>query len=192
MFSSATRPARALTGRSGEGWWQMSNKAVRAQWSDRFGRPEPKIVCVGLNYRAHADESGIEPPRAPILFGKFANTLLGDGDAIVLPPGIGHVDSEAELAVVIGERASRVSEDEAMGVIAAYTCANDVSARDAQLSDGQWFGCRPLPRSQGADARRRRGRGRGRGVWECCETRCGQIRRPMKIAFTEPAGPADG
>jgi 2-keto-4-pentenoate hydratase/2-oxohepta-3-ene-1,7-dioic acid hydratase in catechol pathway len=55
----------------------MSNEAVQAQWSDRFGRPEPKIVCVGLNYRAHADESGIEPPRAPILFGKFANTSSG-------------------------------------------------------------------------------------------------------------------
>jgi 2-keto-4-pentenoate hydratase/2-oxohepta-3-ene-1,7-dioic acid hydratase in catechol pathway len=117
----------------------MSNAAVQAEWLDRFGRPEPKIVCVGLNYRAHAGESGIEPPKAPILFGKFANTLLGDGDTIVLPPGIGHVDSEAELAVVIGERACRVSEDEARDVIAAYTCANDVSARDAQLSDGQWF-----------------------------------------------------
>ena len=114
----------------------MSNEAVRAQWSERFGRPEPKIVCVGLNYRAHAGESGVEPPRAPILFGKFANTLLGDGDAIVLQPGIGHVDSEAELAVVIGERASRVPEDGAMDVIAAYTCANDLSARDAQVSDG--------------------------------------------------------
>jgi len=117
----------------------MSNEAVRAQWSERFGRPEPKIVCVGLNYRAHAGESGAEAPKAPILFGKFANTLLGDGDPIALRPGIGHVDAEAELAVVIGERASRVPESEAMGVIAGYTCANDVSARDAQFSDGQWF-----------------------------------------------------
>jgi 2-keto-4-pentenoate hydratase/2-oxohepta-3-ene-1,7-dioic acid hydratase in catechol pathway len=117
----------------------MSNEALRTQWSERFGRPEPKIVCVGLNYKAHAGESGIEAPKAPLLFGKFANTLRGDGDAIVLQPGMGHVDSEAELAVVIGERVSRVPEEEAMGVIAGYTCANDVSARDAQFSDGQWF-----------------------------------------------------
>jgi 2-keto-4-pentenoate hydratase/2-oxohepta-3-ene-1,7-dioic acid hydratase in catechol pathway len=117
----------------------MSNEAVRAQWADRFGRPEPKIVCVGLNYSDHAGEQGVEAPKAPLLFGKFANTLCGDGDAIVLPAGIGHVDAEAELAVVIGERASHVSESSAMDVIAAYTCANDVSARDAQFSDGQWF-----------------------------------------------------
>ena len=60
-------------------------------------------MCVGLNYKTQAGESGVEAPKAPLLFGKFDNTLLGDGDAIVLQPGIGHVDSEAELAVVIGE-----------------------------------------------------------------------------------------
>ena len=117
----------------------MSNEAVRAQWADRFGRPDPKIVCVGLNYSDHAGEQGVEAPKAPLLFGKFANTLCGDGDALVLPAGIGHVDAEAELAVVIGERASRVPEGSAMDVVAAYTCANDVSARDAQFGDGQWF-----------------------------------------------------
>jgi 2-keto-4-pentenoate hydratase/2-oxohepta-3-ene-1,7-dioic acid hydratase in catechol pathway len=113
--------------------------SIREQWAERFGRPEPKIVCVGLNYRAHAGESGGELPKAPLLFGKFANTLAGDGDAIVLPLGIGHVDAEAELAVVIGERASRVPEEHALDVVAGYTCANDVSARDAQFGDGQWF-----------------------------------------------------
>jgi 2-keto-4-pentenoate hydratase/2-oxohepta-3-ene-1,7-dioic acid hydratase in catechol pathway len=102
---------------------------MRDEWGERFGRRDPKIVCVGLNYKAHAGESGGEPPKAPLLFGKFANTLVGDGDPIVLPPNIGHVDAEAELAVVIGER----------GSIAGYTCANDVSARDAQFGDGQWF-----------------------------------------------------
>jgi len=102
---------------------------IRSQWEERFGRRDPKIVCVGLNYKAHAGESGGEPPKAPLLFGKFANTLVGDGDAIVLPPNIGHVDAEAELAVVIGDG----------GRIAGYTCANDVSARDAQFGDGQWF-----------------------------------------------------
>ena len=117
----------------------MSNESVRNQWAERFGRPDPKIVCVGLNYSDHTGESGMEAPNAPLLFGKFSNTLCGDGDAIPLQPGVGHVDAEAELAVVIGERASRVPEASAMGVIAAYTCGNDVSARDAQFGDGQWF-----------------------------------------------------
>ena len=103
--------------------------SVRDEWGERFGRRDPKIVCVGLNYKAHAGESGGELPKAPLLFAKFSNTLVGDGDAIALPPGIGHVDAEAELAVVIGEG----------GMIYGYTCANDVSARDAQFGDGQWF-----------------------------------------------------
>ena len=113
--------------------------SVREEWAARFGRADPKIVCVGLNYRDHAGESKMELPKAPLLFGKFANTLCGDGDSILLPEGIGHVDAEAELAVVIGERASRVPEQQAFDVIAGYTCANDVSARDAQFGDGQWF-----------------------------------------------------
>ncbi len=117
----------------------MSNEAVRTAWAEQFGRPDPKIVCVGVNYREHAGESNMELPKAPLLFGKFANTLLGDGDAIVLPAGIGHVDAEAELAVVIGERAYAVPATSAFEVIAGYTCGNDVSAREAQFSDGQWF-----------------------------------------------------
>ena len=112
---------------------------VRDDWGARFGRPDPKIVCVGLNYRDHAGESSMELPKAPLLFGKFANALCGNGDAIVLPNGVGHVDAEAELALVIGERASRVPAEKAFYVIAGYTCANDVSARDAQFGDGQWF-----------------------------------------------------
>ena len=117
----------------------MSNESVRNEWAERFGRPDPKIICVGLNYSDHTGESGMEAPSSPLLFGKFSNTLSGDGDEIPLPPGIGHVDAEAELAVVIGERASRVPESSVRDVIAAYTCANDVSARDIQFGDGQWF-----------------------------------------------------
>jgi 2,4-didehydro-3-deoxy-L-rhamnonate hydrolase len=113
--------------------------SIRDEWGERYGRRDPKIVCIGLNYKAHAGEQDVELPKAPLLFGKFANTLVGDGDAIVLPPDIGHVDAEAELAVVIGERASRVPKERAFDVIAGYTCANDVSARDAQFGDGQWF-----------------------------------------------------
>ncbi len=118
----------------------MSNQSVRDRWQERFGRSEPKVICIGLNYHAHAVEGGREVlPEAPLLFGKFASTLVGDGDAIELPEGIGHVDAEAELAVVIGETAHRVSEADALGLVAGYTCANDVSARDAQFGDVQWF-----------------------------------------------------
>jgi 2-keto-4-pentenoate hydratase/2-oxohepta-3-ene-1,7-dioic acid hydratase in catechol pathway len=117
----------------------MSNESVRAEWQSRFGRSEPKIVCVGLNYSEHAAEGGRDLPKAPLLFGKFASALVGDGDAIVLPEGIGHVDAEAELAVVIGRTARGVAKEDAFSYVAGYTCANDVSARDAQFGDGQWF-----------------------------------------------------
>ena len=86
----------------------MSNQDFRNDWAAQFGSTSPKIVCVGLNYADHTGESGFEPPKAPLLFGKFANTLCGDGDPIVLPPGVGHVDAEAELALVIGAAARRV------------------------------------------------------------------------------------
>src|SRR3954452_8099147 len=118
----------------------MSNQSVRDEWQQRFGRSEPKVVCVGLNYHAHAVEGGRDNvPTAPLLFGKFASTLVGDGDAIVLPEGAGHVDAEAELAVVIGRTARHVAHDDAFEFVAGYTCANDVSARDFQFGDGQWF-----------------------------------------------------
>jgi len=113
----------------------MSNQSVREMWGDRFGRPDPKIVCVGLNYATHAAEQGSAPPKAPVLFGKVANTLLWDGDPIPLQADYGHVDAEAELALVIGERASHVPEGSVDGVIEAYTCANDVSERDARTTD---------------------------------------------------------
>ena len=98
-----------------------------------------KVVCVGLNYSDHTGESQMEAPKAPLLFGKFANTLCGDGDAIVLPDGVGHVDAEAELALVIGRTASGVSKDDALEFVEGWTCANDLSARDYQFGDGQWF-----------------------------------------------------
>jgi 2-keto-4-pentenoate hydratase/2-oxohepta-3-ene-1,7-dioic acid hydratase in catechol pathway len=110
-----------------------------SEWQERFGRSEPKVLCIGLNYSDHAGESGVEAPKSPLMFAKFANTICSDGDAIVLPPNIGHVDAEAELAVVIGEVARNVSYAGAYDVVAGYMCANDVSARDAQFGDGQWF-----------------------------------------------------
>jgi 2-keto-4-pentenoate hydratase/2-oxohepta-3-ene-1,7-dioic acid hydratase in catechol pathway len=97
-----------------------------------------KIVCVGLNYLDHAQEGGMELPKAPLLFAKWPNTLIGDGDTIVLPPETQEVDYEAELGVVIGTTARRVSETDALDHVAGYICVNDVSARDMQFGDGQW------------------------------------------------------
>jgi len=109
-------------------------------WQERFGRPYPeKILCVGLNYRAHALETGVEPPAVPLLFGKFPNALCGPGDEIVLPPEATQVDAEAELAVVIGAPARRLAVERALDVVAGYVAANDVSARNLQYGDGQWL-----------------------------------------------------
>ncbi|MEZ5347261.1 MAG: fumarylacetoacetate hydrolase family protein [Pyrinomonadaceae bacterium] len=101
--------------------------------------PAPrKIICIGLNYRNHAIESGMEIPKSPIVFSKFSTCVIGANDAIVLPAGSAEVDYEAELAVVIGRKASRVKRGEAMNYIFGYTNFNDVSARDFQFADGQW------------------------------------------------------
>jgi 2-keto-4-pentenoate hydratase/2-oxohepta-3-ene-1,7-dioic acid hydratase in catechol pathway len=97
-----------------------------------------KIVCVGLNYRDHAEEQGVELPEEPLLFAKWPNALIGPGDAIVIPPLVTRCDYEAELGVVIGERVARVSKENAFEAVRGYVCANDVSARDLQFKDGQW------------------------------------------------------
>jgi 2-keto-4-pentenoate hydratase/2-oxohepta-3-ene-1,7-dioic acid hydratase in catechol pathway len=97
-----------------------------------------KIVCVGLNYRDHAEEQGVDLPERPLLFAKWPNTLIADGDPIRIPAVTQQVDYEAELGVVIGTRASRVGVDDALDVVRGYVVANDVSARDLQFSDGQW------------------------------------------------------
>jgi 2,4-didehydro-3-deoxy-L-rhamnonate hydrolase len=97
-----------------------------------------KIVCVGLNYRDHAEEQGVELPSAPLLFAKWPNTLIGPGEPIVIPPVVTKCDYEAELGVVIGSRVSRVSKENAFEAVRGYICANDVSARDLQFGDGQW------------------------------------------------------
>jgi len=97
-----------------------------------------KIVCVGLNYRDHADEQGVALPERPLLFAKWPNTLIGNGDPIRIPPISKQVDYEAELGVVIGRRASGVLVDDAFSFVEGYVVANDVSGRDLQFSDGQW------------------------------------------------------
>lgn len=98
-----------------------------------------KIVCVGKNYAEHAAEMGDGTPVEPLLFGKFANALIGPGVSIVLPPEATHIDAEAELAVEIGRTARRIAEDDALDVVAGYRCANDISARNLQYGDGQWL-----------------------------------------------------
>jgi 2-keto-4-pentenoate hydratase/2-oxohepta-3-ene-1,7-dioic acid hydratase in catechol pathway len=103
-------------------------------------RQPGKIVCVGLNYRAHAAESGRELPERPLLFAKFANAVVGPDEPIVFSPDDQHeVDYEGELAVVIGSRTSHVAADQALGHVLGYTVANDVSGRHAQFLDGQWL-----------------------------------------------------
>ena len=102
--------------------------------------PRPgKIVCLGLNYRDHAEEQGKNPPEKPVLFSKAPTALAGPFDDIVIPKGIGSVDAEAELALVIGREAGNVPREEATDYIAGFMAFNDVSARKAQKEDGQWF-----------------------------------------------------
>jgi 2-keto-4-pentenoate hydratase/2-oxohepta-3-ene-1,7-dioic acid hydratase in catechol pathway len=101
--------------------------------------PRPgKVIAVGLNYKDHAAEAGVPLPESPILFTKFTTSLIANGDNIIRHAGVTQLDWEAELAVVIGKRASHISEGEAMSYVAGYTCMNDVTDREAQSKDGQW------------------------------------------------------
>jgi 2-keto-4-pentenoate hydratase/2-oxohepta-3-ene-1,7-dioic acid hydratase in catechol pathway len=97
-----------------------------------------KIVCIGRNYAAHARELGNEPPKEPLLFLKAPSAVIGPGEAIVLPKESQRVEHEAELGVVIGRRARKVSREQALEVVYGYTCVCDVTARDLQKKDGQW------------------------------------------------------
>ena len=97
-----------------------------------------KVVAVGLNYAAHAREIRMAPPPEPILFLKPSSAVIGPGDSIVYPPGVGRLDPEAELAAVIGTAARNVPVSEAGGHIFGFTCLNDVTARDLQARDKQW------------------------------------------------------
>jgi acylpyruvate hydrolase len=102
--------------------------------------PDPqKILCVGLNYRAHAAEAALDEPSVPMVFAKFPNVLIGSGAPIELPESNGEkVDYEGEIAVVIGRRAYRRTEDDALDVVAGWMPFNDVSARDLQTQTSQW------------------------------------------------------
>lgn len=97
-----------------------------------------KIIGIGVNYRAHAVEMGKGLPEEPLMFLKPRSALLPDGGAIERPLGYDQVHFEGELGVVIGQRARRLSREEALGVVLGFTCINDVSCRDLQKKDGQW------------------------------------------------------
>ncbi len=97
-----------------------------------------KIVCVGRNYAAHAAELGNEVPSEPLIFLKPPSSLIGPGEAIVIPSGVGRVDYEGEIGIVIGRRARKVPEGEALDYVGAIVPVNDVTARDLQKKDSQW------------------------------------------------------
>jgi 2-keto-4-pentenoate hydratase/2-oxohepta-3-ene-1,7-dioic acid hydratase in catechol pathway len=98
-----------------------------------------KIICLGKNYAEHAKEGGFENPEKPLIFCKTPNTLNGPFDPIILPQSSGQIDWEVELAVIIGKQGKRIPKTEAWDYIAGFTVMNDVSGREAQFSDSQWF-----------------------------------------------------
>ena len=110
--------------------------------SIRLGVPlvrPSKIVCVGLNYTKHAEESGMEIPKEPVLFFKATSALSGPFDKIIIPKNSKKTDWEVELAIIIGKKASYITKEEALGHVAGYVLHNDVSEREFQLErSGQW------------------------------------------------------
>jgi 2-keto-4-pentenoate hydratase/2-oxohepta-3-ene-1,7-dioic acid hydratase in catechol pathway len=98
-----------------------------------------KIICLGKNYVEHAKEGGFDQPETPLLFCKTPNTLNGPFDDILLPKSSGQIDWEVELAVIIGKEGKRISKANALDYVAGFTVMNDVSGREAQFSDSQWF-----------------------------------------------------
>lgn len=124
-------------------WLEQHQDSCPVVASDvRLGAPlarPSKIVCVGLNYAKHAEESGMAPPEEPVLFFKASSAITGPFDPIRIPKGSTKTDWEVELALVIGKKASYVSEQEALNHVAGYVLHNDVSERAFQLErSGQW------------------------------------------------------
>ncbi|NIM20238.1 MAG: hypothetical protein GTO51_08410 [Candidatus Latescibacteria bacterium] len=120
----------------------LDPKAVLALSSVRLGPPvtnPSKIVCLGLNYRDHAKEQGRSVPDWPLTFAKAPSALIGEGDPIPIPHGVTQLDHEVELAFVIGKRAKNVAADDAAEHIAGYAVFMDISARDIQFREKQWF-----------------------------------------------------
>ena len=102
--------------------------------------PDPdKVICIGLNYRSHAEEQGVEPPEQPTFFAKFRNALAPEGATVTLPAASEKVDYEAEVAFVIGRRCKDVDPAEGLDAVAGYMLFNDLSARDLQFATPQWM-----------------------------------------------------
>ncbi len=135
-------------------YWDLARKVVSEPAADiepaalieanavRRGAPVPEprtIIALGLNYRDHAEEGGQPVPPNPLLFAKAPAATVGPFDDIVYPPQVTQLDYEAELAVIIGKRAKNLTPEQAWNVIAGYTVINDVSARNIQFSESQWF-----------------------------------------------------
>lgn len=110
----------------------------KVEYAPALTCPE-KIICVGLNYKKHADEIKADYPKHPILFNKFNNTLSGHNTTVKIPETTERVDYEAELGIVIGKEAHAVTEEEALDYVFGYCTTNDLSARDLQKRTGQWM-----------------------------------------------------
>ncbi len=117
-----------------------SQSFVTGTLSAPISRPG-KVICIGLNYKDHAAESGMAIPSEPVCFSKFSSAVVGPGDTILLPRVSEKVDYEAELVVVIGRRGKNIPEKDALGYVAGYMNGNDVSARDWQIGrpGSQWL-----------------------------------------------------
>lgn len=127
-----------------EGWLEKvaavddPGRTMAVRLAHPVHRPS-KIICLGKNYAEHAREGGFEAPERPLLFSKAPSALSGPHDPIRLPRFSGQVDWEVELAVVIGREGKRIAPEAAFDYVAGYTVMNDVSGREAQFGDGQWF-----------------------------------------------------
>ena len=132
----SARSAAETVVSSGNPSFSAESVRIRAPISN----PE-KIICIGLNYADHAAESSMDIPSEPIVFSKYASSIIGPGDTIKLPPTSSEPDYEAELVVVIGKAGFNILETDAMAHVAGYTVGHDVSARDYQLKKpgGQWM-----------------------------------------------------
>ena len=128
----------AVLGKAGS----LSSKHFKNIKDVRLGPPvtDPtKIICIGMNYKDHAEEQGKHVPDWPLTFCKAPSALIGDGDPIPIPTGVTQLDHEVELAVIIGNRAKEVSLEDAPDHVAGYMVFMDISARDVQYREKQWF-----------------------------------------------------
>ncbi len=128
--------------RDNPGFLRDGNKqALRVDENARFDPPvmPANFVCIGLNYRDHAHEAGLKIPSEPLLFAKTLNALSGHNAPVHMPAGSTQIDYEAELTIVIGRPCHRVGKENGLSYVAGYTCGNDVTARDFQFGDGQWY-----------------------------------------------------